>query len=283
MTVFKFVIILSSLLIYSTASFAQTSTPLFDLLKARDFEQLESATKEVQSKFENGSLSEIELRNTFRQFYNLDRDALNKVREWNSKFPTSYAAHLIRGTYFKRLGNDTRGTKYISEVSQERLEKMRQYHENAKLDLMNSLMLTQKPYLSVFHLLDICQSDGDKTTALALLKSAIKMLPDNTLVRNRYISSLEPRWGGSYEQMKAFIERSKTEGVSNIGIMQLEAIMYDDMGYTLFEMGDKSSAIEYYLKALKLGHLVGGEFRKDYLSHSKNICCSEPALKQYCQ
>lgn len=269
--------------IFPVASFAQNGTKLLGLLKARDFKNLESATKQIQSKFENGELSEIELRNTYRQFYNLDQETLDKVQEWKSKFPASYAAHLIRGTYFKRKGFDAREDKYISEIPQENIEKMHQYHEIAKIELNTSLKLTRKPFLSVFHLLEISQSDGDKKTSLALLASGNKMLHSNTLVRNRFIRSLEPRWGGSYAQMKDFVAKSKAEGVSAVGIMQLEAIMYDDMGFTLIESGDTRAAIENFLKALELGRRVGGEFRKDFLINSNYYSCREPALKKYCQ
>jgi tetratricopeptide (TPR) repeat protein len=160
---------------------------------------------------------------------------------------------------------------------------MHQNFEIAKIELNSSLKLTRKPFLSIFHLLDISQHDGDDKTSLALLKQANEMLPSNTLVRNRFIEGLEPRWGGSYEQMKDFIKKSKAEGVSAVGIWQLMAITYDDMGFTLMEHGDTGAAIENFLKALELGQRVGGEFRKDFLSHSCYYSCREPALKKYCQ
>jgi hypothetical protein len=159
---------------------------------------------------------------------------------------------------------------------------MHEYLEIAKKELNTSLTLTRKPFLSVFHLLDISESDGDKKTSLALIASANKMLSSNTLARNRFMHSLKPRWGGSYEQMKDFIAKSKAEGVSAVGIMQLEAIMYDDMGFSSIERGDKRAAIENFLKALELGQRVGGEFRKDFLKNSNYYSCHEPALKKYC-
>ena len=269
--------------LFTTTSFAQSRTNLLDMLKAKEFEKLESATKQIQSKFEKGALTDIELRNIYRQFYDLNNKTLNNLQEWKRKFPSSYAAYLIRGTYFKRKGFDARGNKYIAETPLQNLEKMREYHDIAKTELTTSLKLTRKPFLSVFHLLDISQSEGDEKTSLELLESANKMLPSNTLARNRYMDSLEPRWGGSYEQMKDFIAKSKAEGVSAVGIMQLEAIMYDDMGFTAMERDEKRAATEHFLKALERAQRVGGEFRKDFLKHSNYYSCREPALKKYCQ
>ena len=253
------------------------------MLKASEFEKLESATKRIQSKFEKGTLTDIELRNIYRQFYDLNNETLNNIQEWKRKFPSSYAAYLIRGVYFKRKGFDARGGNYITETPRENLEKMREYHDVARAELTTSLKLTKKPFLSVFHLLEISQSEGDEKTSLELLEFANIMLPGNTLARNRYMRSLEPRWGGSNEQMKEFIAKSRVEGLSAVGIMQLEAIMYDDMGFTSMDRGEKRAATEYFLKALEFAQRVGGEFRKDFLQNSNFYSCREPALKKYCQ
>ena len=208
---------------------------------------------------------------------------LNNIQEWKRKFPSSYAAYLIKGTYFKRKGFDARGDKYMAETPMENLEKMREYHDIAKKELTTSLKLTKKPFLSVFHLLGVSLAVGDDKTSLELLESANKMLPGNTLARNRYMRGLEPRWGGSDKQMKDFIAKSSAEGASAVGIMQLEAIMYDDMGFTSIERGEKGAATKYFLKALELAQRVGGEFRKDFMTNSNYYSCREPALKKYCQ
>jgi len=269
-------------LMLPVVSSAQNGTELLGLLKAGDFKNLESFTKKIQTKFEDGALSEIELRNTYRPFYNLDQENLDKVEEWERKIPVSYAAHLIRGTYFKRRGGDARGDKYISETPPENIKKMEQYFEIAKSELNASLKLTPKPFLSVFQLLQISAMTGDEETSSTLLASANKMLPSNTLVRNRFMVFLKPRWCGSYAQMKEFIAKSKEEGASAAGIMQLEAIMYDDMGDTAMDRGDKRLAVENLLKALEIGQRVGGEFRKDFLESSNYYSCREPDLKKYC-
>jgi len=189
---------------------------------------------------------------------------------------------LIRGVYFKRKGNDVRGDKYISQTPQENLDKMRQYHERAIAELRTSLTLTKKPFLSVFHLLDIIQSEGSKEDSLALIAAANEMLPSNTLARNRFMGSLTPRWGGSYKDMREFISRSKEEGVSTIGLFQLEAIMYDDMTATSITRGDKQSATKYFDRALELAERVGGDFRKDWLPFANTPCAQRLELQKYC-
>ncbi|TKB76044.1 MAG: DUF4034 domain-containing protein [Nitrospira sp.] len=255
---------------------------LLSLLRAGDFVALESATRQIQGKFEIGSLSDIELRNTYRQFLKIDTQDLARIEEWKNTVPDSYAAHLIPGVYFKRKGFDVRGDKSISQTPQENINKMRQYHKIARTELERSLELTKKPFLSIFHLLDIARSEGSKEDSWALIAAANKMLPSNSLARNRFMDSLSPRWGGSYEEMRQFISRSKDEGVSMIGLIQLEAIMYDDMAETYLARGDRQSAAKYYDRAVELAERVGGDFRKDWLPFSYTRCAQGLETRKYC-
>lgn len=281
------IIMLLSLLLLPIASYSEDED-LLSLLKAQKFELLESSTRHIQSEFENGVLTEIQLRTVYRQFYNLKEDDLAKVEEWKRTIPASYAAHLILGTYYKRKGNEARGTEYIPNTPREKIEKMHYYHEIGKPDLDKSLKLTGKPYLSVFHLLDIARLAGNHADSWALVQRANAMLPTNTLARNRFFISLEPRWGGSYGEMRSFIARSKEEGISRVGIMELEAIMYDDMGYTYWERGEHQSATHVFGKALDLAESLGrltGAPAKDFVVHAFRYACEEPVelkLKNHC-
>lgn len=285
MSIFAF----SSILAFATTSTAATPIPngqdqkeLLALLRAQEFQTLESATRQVQEQFEKETLSDIQLRNIYRQFYDLDEEDLAKIEEWKKIVPGSYAAHLIRGVYFKRLGLDARGEKYIARTPPERIEKMRRYHEIAVTELNESLKLTGKPFLIVFHLLDISKSGGSKENSRSLVIAAKKMLPSNTLVRNRFMISLAPRWGGSYEEMNQFFAQSKKEEVNTSGLNQLEALMFDDMAMTYLEQRDRENATKYFFKALELAQRVGGDFRKDWLSYTNTHLCGDPDLQKYC-
>ena len=260
----------------------QYEKELLPLLRAREFVALESATRQVQERFENGTLSDIQLRNIYRQFYDLDEQDLGKIEAWKNTVPGSYSAHLIRGVHFKRKAADARGGKYISQTPPDNIKRMRQYEEIAITELRNSLKLTEKPFLSVFQLLEISKMSGSKETSRGLVIAANKMLPSNTLARNRFMMTLTPRWGGSYEEMKQFIAQSKKEEVSSVGVSQLEAIMYDDIAFTYLEQDDRQNATTYFLKALELARSIGGDFRKDWLFFANIHICGDPDLAKYC-
>jgi hypothetical protein len=255
---------------------------LLSLLKAGEFEHLESATRELQQRFETGAASEIELHNTYKQFYTLNRDALANLDEWKSRIPDSYAAHLIRGAYYRRIAGDLRGGKYTNETPKENLEAMHRYFDLAEVDLAKSLQLTEKPFLSVLHLLNITMHRGTKHQSHALFLAGERILPHNTLIRNRYFTTLEPRWGGSYDEMHDFINQSINEGISKVGLYQLTAIMFEDMGKVLSTSGDHQRAVIFLTRALELGQRAGAQFRKHYLQFSNLQACRQPSLEQYC-
>jgi hypothetical protein len=125
-------------------------------------------------------------------------------------------------------------------------------------------------------------TEGLSEESRRLLDDGNKMLPSNTLVRNRYMVSLQPRWGGSYGEMREFINRSKSDGASREGLLQLEAIMYSDMGHSLMEQDEPDEAVKHFARALDLSTKVRTEFRSEFLWGANYYSCRFPELKKYC-
>jgi len=253
------------------------------MLAANDVAGVDELLNGVQKRFEEGAVTEIDLRNAFRPIYDLTPTEAQNLHAWAASHPTSYAAHLAEGIYFKKRALAARGDKYISETSKEALEEMSRNFGPAKAELTKSRDLTKKPYLSLFHLLDVALYEGNRAEALALLTAANEILPKNSLARNRYAMSLMPRWGGSYPDVEAFIVKSKSEGLDERGIMQLQAILHDDKGHTLEERGDHAAARAEFVQALDLGRQVGGTVQVDFLKVSRIYVCSGPDGAKYCQ
>jgi hypothetical protein len=245
-------------------------------LTKKDFAGLDAYCNELQRSFENGQLSEIQLLKAYRQFYKLDAQQQQALHEWPKNIPNSYGAHLALGIFLKRAGVDVRGGKYASETKAEQLEEMERFFRLAVPELVQSLPLTKKPYLSLFYLLDITKYVSDRKASKEILMKANQIFPQNRLVKNRYMTSLTPRWGGSYEQMQEFIAESKKAGTDQEGILQLEAIMHDDIGDMAWRENDHTKAKTSFLKALYIATKVDKSFRDDFLKSSELYICSDP-------
>lgn len=259
---------------------AQPDQAWLNLLRRADFSQLEAQTTALQRRFAAAEATEFDLRQAYRPFYNLTDQDLLKLDAWQKTHPKSYAVRLIRGTYYKRAGFSARGGDVAARTPPENFSAMRELHAIAVPQLEESLSLTDSPYLSVFHLLDL--RIGNRPIQRALLESGTKMLPANSLIRARYMRGLTPRWGGSYEAMWAFFAEAKRTGATEHGLFELEAIISDDAGDTDLERGNRAGAIRNFRKALELGAKVGGDVPRE-LSYSWHYRCKFPELADYCR
>jgi tetratricopeptide (TPR) repeat protein len=269
----KFVVLLCIAAGFSHSVFAQSNNPL-DQLKAGDFKSLEGRYSVLQSQFERGVASEYDLLDAYKVFYLRDNVLEPQLNEWVERFKSS-SAHLARGIYFRKRGEFARGTDYISRVPDEDVQFMEQMFELAKKDLKTSLRLNAKSYLAIVHLINIAQFQGDDRAARECLALGNATLPNNFLIRARYLIHLAPKWGGSYKMMDKFIETSRSEGLPPEKIQMLTAIELDDQGHSAREQGQSELARSTYAKALTLAIPAGSRFRRDYLQYSLQIC-AEP-------
>jgi hypothetical protein len=161
---------------------------------------------------------------------------------------------------------------------------MAQMNVKAKQDLALALRIQPTQYLAVLHLLNIAQLEGDRDAAQRYLEIGNRLLPSNIMLRARYLVLLEPRWGGSYEQMEAFIERCAGEQLDARGIALLHAIEGDDRGLTTELNSGWAQAWPQYEAALLLARGWPRTIREDYLGSAMRAC-SIPGYetRDYCR
>ena len=255
---------------------------IHSLLNSNNNAALENYLGGIQKKFEKGELTEIELRNTYRPFYELNAVEESNLRAWALNAPNSYSSHLALGIFYKRKGAAARGVQYISETSKEAIDEMVRYYNLSEKEFRLSLQLTKKPYLTVFHMLEIACDNGERETLDSLLNMGNEALPSNSLVRLRYEGCLLPRWGGSYEKVDRFIAENEKQGTASATIKMLKAQKYDDMGLTFYEQRNYAAGNEQFRKALILGKEVGGTFSFEFLKFSQEYLCNGPNPSAFC-
>ncbi|MFC4307570.1 hypothetical protein ACFPN2_00610 [Steroidobacter flavus] len=251
---------------------AQVSKSAIDQLRNGSPQAAERAFTALQTSFEHGQATEYDLLDGYKHFYREDAELADGINQWIASFPESATAYLARGVYYRKLGETRRGTKYIDKTPSADLEYMKRMYVKARRDLAKSLQLHSGSYIAELHLLNIALHDCDGNAAETAFHNATKILPSNILARARYTVSLTPRWGGSYEQIDAFIARSRAEGVpeSTLGLMQ--AIKLEDLGNVAEEKGRLDAARSFYERALPLSRAGGPRFREVYLPDSQRFC-----------
>ena len=269
-------------LLFTQPLYAQTSNPL-EQLRSNNIAKVETEYSALQKRFEMGEVSEYDLLDAYKAFYQRDDQYRLELDSWIKNYPNSASAYLARGVYYRKLGEFTRGTNYISQVPRENIAYMEKMFAVSKQDLATSLRINPKAYLAILHLLNIAQFEGDDRAADKYLTLGNAVLPSNFILRARYLVHLAPKGGGSYQRMEKFIEQCRAQGLTQDKIDMLNAIKADDHGTVAEERGNVDQAQSEFKKALVLARAAGKRFRQDYLSNSAQICGeSQHSRKDYC-
>jgi len=279
--------LVTALLTTISLAWAGDGPPVHDplrLLSGQNFDAVEHAYADLQINFDKGIVTEYELADAYKAFYQTDDVYRPQLDGWIKRYPKSSSAYLARGIYFRKLGESRRGGDYASKVPDEAMAYMTQMHALALQDLEAALRLNPKSYLAILHLLNIAMFDGDQAATDKYLAAGNAVAPGNLMIRARYLVSLAPKWGGSYEQMYEYIESCRAQGLAADKVEMLRAIRLDDMGHSFQEQGQPDMALGNYVAALDVAKSAGTVFRRTYLKYSLQVC-SMPQYKveAFCQ
>jgi tetratricopeptide (TPR) repeat protein len=226
---------------------------VLELLASNQFAVLDEHFSSIQAEYVDGALSDEDLRNAFRVFYATATALAPKYDAWVEQFPGSYVAHLARGIYYKKLGQELRGDDFIVNTSFKQIAGMQWAYDKAALDFHASADLNEKPLLTYMHALDISRSAGRRDENRELLDLATKIDPANFVVRQRYMLSLEPRWGGSADRMRTFLEECRQANLPAERLRKLEAIIIEDTASTNYDSRRYAAAAKEYRQVLDMG------------------------------
>ncbi len=199
-----------------------------DLLQRGQYADLDRRMNGFQQAYAAHMLDEAGLLRAFAAFDVVDPELAANFDAWVKAFPRSYAAHLARGTYYFTCGMQTRGDKNLSRTTAAQLSGMNQYFGKAQSDLNDSLALTPKPLLTYNVLIRIEMATGSSQATRALLNAALKIDPRAMSVRRAYMRSLQTRWGGSLEQMLAFMDETRKIGLAEDQLWTLDKLIDDE-------------------------------------------------------
>ena len=179
------------------------------LLRARKFDALEAWLVDLQAQFEDDYHKEYWPIDALDAFSNVDPALEPLLDAWVAAKPSSYMALAARGIHQESVGWFRRGAKWACDTPPENFEAMREAHLNAFPDLDDALV--RHPKLIAVHraLIKVATANGAPLPLKRqLLEQAILQCPDCFQVRVALMMGLQPRWGGSHEEMLAFARES---------------------------------------------------------------------------
>jgi hypothetical protein len=220
----------------------------------------------LQAQYESGAATEDQLYTGFRQLYEDQAGNERYFNDWVDAYPNSYAAHLARGTYYYRMAWFIRGSEYLGQIPSSRIERMSEYLGRAQPDLLASLKLTGKPYLSALYMLNVTHLEGAKSEHLHWYQEGMRIDPTNTKLRLRYMETLRPRWGGSYEEMQGFLEETRRQTSDAKLLARLEIAIHNDEAEDAMQAdedhgtkGNSRAVFDEWKKVIDLSETAGDE------------------------
>lgn len=217
-----------------------------DALVNKDFKKLNSALENYQKAYEQDIANEDDVFDTYYQaffFKGSGYEAL--LDEWVQSYPDHYQPYLARASYYCRMGWDARGGKFASETSDDQIESMKNFFAKANADIKTVLTKKQDNIMPYYLLININKAVGDTNSVKAIAQMAVEKCPGSFRIRSTYLLAIAPRWGGTYEEMGHFADRSQQYASINPRIALLQ-------GYVYYEAGVEQRISKNYGKALEL-------------------------------
>jgi hypothetical protein len=239
-----------------TAGSVSTDQPLL-WLKAGLYEKVEAYYAGAQRNYQNGQISDEQLYSEFRKLYEDEPGNSRYFDQWVTTYPKSYSARLARGAYLYRMAWAVRGEEFINKTPVEKIQQMERYLDLATPDLRASLTMTAKPYLSALYLLNVSILGGPADERRQWLDLGTEFDPKNVLLRKRYMFSLQPKWGGSMDEMQEFVDECVRAHVAPDTITALKLTMATAATESMTEATSAAERFARWGEVLQLSKTLG--------------------------
>ena len=186
------------------------------------------------------------------------------LARWSHERPTSAPAYLARASYLTGQAWTARGTAYGAYTPQKRFDRMNALFAQAKPCVDTALTLSPRSAEAYLLLLSITKSSSDTALWHTYVTKGLEDIPASFWLRRRYMRNITPRWGGSYDLMRAFAEASQAMADTNPRLRALLGYVELDSAELYEEGRQEGEALNAYNHVLTYGdesqfHLERGE------------------------
>jgi tetratricopeptide (TPR) repeat protein len=194
----------------------------------------------------------------------LDRDdpmLAAGITAWLAAKPRSANALTARASFYFRAAVRARGTASFANTPVERRRAMREYATLTLRDVDAALAHDSTHLIPYYVALGVTQLQGAHERGRQMLELGLARHPGSYLLRARYMDALRPRWGGSYEAMRALADEALRDTARNPRLATLRGSVLVEQGNTHIRprpaegsrAPDYRAAIDSLTRALEYG------------------------------
>lgn len=215
------------------------------LLKQSQFDQLNLALNGLTLDYERGVINEDKFISSYKAFEFEFDNADTQFQSWINATPNSHQPYIAYGIYQFHMGWLERGHRWSSETDESQMNKFHNYLSKTHGNLTHALKLHLKSLITYFYLMRVMLSEGNHDEIAKLKDKALYLYPSSYHIRNVYLISLTPRWGGSFDELFSYIGE-----ISNV--IGKYPSLSPLQGMALLEAGDIESREKLYVSANEL-------------------------------
>jgi tetratricopeptide (TPR) repeat protein len=226
------------------------STILF-LFQHQVFKSLNSKLEEYQSMYDRDYGDENNIFDAFDVFAKFDTAFESRLQRWIKEYPECYAPYVGRAKYYCASAQKARGRKWAIDKDQKEFKEMEHFYSLALLDIDEALKKNGQLDVCYAMMIEIGAMTGDEEMKKRALEFALTHHPYAYRIRLKYLQTLTPRLGGSYDNMNTFIDGCMSFAVFNPLIKELSASIPADKGNYFYYLGKYGDALKMYTEVLK--------------------------------
>jgi tetratricopeptide (TPR) repeat protein len=243
-----------------TPPFTANKAELIQELRDRKFQVLDAQLNSYQKDFETNVLAEDNLTLAFDAFKFTDPSLGPILDEWVKNEPESCPAHMARAKYLLELGWQARGHRYADKTTEQQFNEMARIFGESVKDAVMAIKLNPKSAPAYAVIIQAARGVSDYKTLNSVYGASLKYVPLSVWTRISVITTLEPKWAGSYEAMAKFADGAQKDVARNPRLQSLKGFADIDRGDAAWDAGNLRQAIGFYNHALE----EGGDFAQAY-------------------
>jgi tetratricopeptide (TPR) repeat protein len=237
----------------TTTRFAADRLKILADLKARRFDALEKELRSYQEQAEREVSMEDNAVFAIGAFSNTEPALGPLLDEWERRLPDSYVPHLAKAEYLIALGFKARGDKWTDETSKQQFDRMNDYFTRGVPEVKEVISRDKRVAEAYVLLIRAAKRSEGADLVRSIAVEGLAEVPASFAIRRAFITSLEPRWGGSYDAMEKFARDSEARVNENPEIAGLKGFPDYDRAAALTWSDDYADALPLYTRAIAEG------------------------------
>lgn len=149
------------------------------------------------------------------QFGNSSSETLATIQRWIDADPDSAYALAARGTYYVAAAGAARGPHVAADTPVENFQRMHELVAKARVDLDEALRRNPRLIAAHVALINAAQLSGDHALLGTSIQNALALDPADQRLYTNWMNAVEPKWGGSEEEMEKVAQEAQRHVADN--------------------------------------------------------------------